>query len=120
MKIALASSGQKLTSLVDQRFGRCPYFLIVDSKNKHFKVLKNTAIKADRGVGISAAQIIVDQKVKVIIAGNFGPNAIRVLRTSDLKLFSASPKTTINQALDQLEHHQLKPVILNDDFINRS
>jgi len=107
MKIAIASTGQKLNSLVDQRFGRCPYYLIVDSENNHFKVLKNTATKADRGVGISAAQIIVDQKVKTVIAGNFGPNAIRVLQASHLKLFSVGPNFSASQALDQLQAGKL-------------
>ena len=30
MKIAISSTGQTLDSTVDARFGRCPYFLIVD------------------------------------------------------------------------------------------
>jgi len=119
MKIAIASSGQKLSSLVDQRFGRCPFYLIVDSKDKSFRILKNIATQASRGVGISAAQLIADQGVKTVIAGNFGPNAVRVLLASHLKLFSISPKTTIRQAVNQLKQGKLTPVILDNAFKNR-
>ncbi len=110
MKIAIASTGQKLTAKVDQRFGRCPCFLIINTEDKKFKVLKNTATHASRGVGISAAQLIADQKVKAIIAGNFGPNAIRVLQTSGIKLFTASQSTIIDKAIDQLKKGNLKQV----------
>ena len=110
MKIAIASTGQKLTAKVDQRFGRCPYFLIVDTKDQKLEILKNTAIRASRGVGISAAQLITDQKVQAIIAGNFGPNAIRVLQTSGIKLFTASQSTSIDKAISQLKKGNLKQV----------
>lgn len=110
MKIAVASTGQKLTAKVDPRFGRCPYFLIVNTVNQKFKVLKNTATRASRGVGISAAQLIADQKVQTIIAGNFGPNAVRVLQTSGLKLFTAGPQVTIGQAVAQLKEGKLRQV----------
>ena len=39
MKIAVASNGKTLKSQVDPRFGRCSYFLIVDSETGKFKVL---------------------------------------------------------------------------------
>lgn len=110
MKIAIASTGQKLTAKVDQRFGRCPCFLIINTKDKKFKVLKNTATHASRGVGISAAQLIADQNVQAIIAGNFGPNAIRALQTSGIKLFTVGQSTTINKAVTQLEKGNLKQV----------
>ena len=43
MKIAISSTGNTLDSKMDQRFGRCPYFLIVDSKTMSFKAKTNEA-----------------------------------------------------------------------------
>ena len=60
MKIAIASSGKGLDSPVDPRFGRCPYFLIADSKNDKFEAIENTAGQAFRGAGISAAQMVAN------------------------------------------------------------
>ena len=84
--------------------------MIVNTKDQKLEILKNTAVRASRGVGISAAQLITDQKVQAIIAGNFGPNAIRVLQTSGIKLFTASQSTSIDKAISQLKKGNLKQV----------
>lgn len=110
MKIAIASSGQKLTAKVDQRFGRCPYFLIINTADQKHKVVENTATHASHGVGISAAQLVADQNIQAIIAGNFGPNAIRALRTAGIKLFTTNSSTTIEKAVNQMEKDKLKQV----------
>lgn len=110
MKVAIASSGEKLTAMVDPRFGRCPCFLIVDSKSGKFEVLENTATAAFRGAGISAAQIIADQKVEAVIAGNFGPNAVNVLQASGIKLFSVGVEVSVQEAVDQLEKGSLEEI----------
>jgi len=108
MKIAIASSDKTLDSLVDARFGRCPYFLIVDSETEEFKLLKNTAGKTFRGAGISAAQMIVDKKIGVVIAGNFGPNAVNVLNSSRIKIFAGIFGITAKEALKQYKAGELK------------
>ena len=106
MKIAIASAGKTINSQVDLRFGRCGYFLIYNNKKDELKVVNNTAGQAFRGAGISAAQLLVNQKVKIVIAGNFGPNAVNVLRASKIEIFTA-PSMTVKQALDQYKKGKL-------------
>lgn len=101
MKIAIASSGKNLDSLVNARFGRCPCFLIIDSKTGEFEAIENTAGQAFRGAGVSAAQMIVNKGVKAVIAGNFGPNAINVLKTNGVKVFGGVLGITAKQALER-------------------
>ncbi len=108
MKIAIASSGKDFDSLVDLRFGRCPYFLIINSETKEFKVIKNTAGQAPRGAGISAAQLVVDKGVGAVIAGNFGPNAINVLNSSGIKTFGGVSDMTVKDVLEQYKEGKLK------------
>jgi predicted Fe-Mo cluster-binding NifX family protein len=46
MKIAISSTGNTIESEIDSRFGRCPYFLILEIENKNIKNVKpinNTA-----------------------------------------------------------------------------
>jgi predicted Fe-Mo cluster-binding NifX family protein len=97
-----------LDSLVDTRFGRCPYFLIIDSKTEKFEVLENTAGQAFQGAGVSAAQMIVDKKVAAVIAGNFGPKAINVLNSSGIKIFGGISGIIAKEALKQYKAGQLK------------
>ncbi|TET61977.1 hypothetical protein E3J48_05015 [Candidatus Aerophobetes bacterium] len=41
MKIAVSSTGQDLNALVDARFGRCQYFVIVDPETMEFEAAPN-------------------------------------------------------------------------------
>lgn len=108
MKIAIAVSGATLESQVDPRFGRCPYFLIIDIKTDKLGVIKNTAGQTFRGAGISAAQMIANKGVKAVIAGNFGPNAINVLNSSDIKIFSGIFGIKAKKALEQYKEGKLQ------------
>ena len=54
MKIGVSSTGENLDANVDQRFGRCKYFLIVDMESMEFKVLSNENAMASGGAGIQA------------------------------------------------------------------
>ena len=108
MKIAVASSGKSLDSLVDARFGRCPYFLIVDSKTEKFEVVKNVSGQEFRGAGVSAAQAVVNKGVKAVIAGNFGPNAVNVLSSSGVEIFGGVSSITISEILEEYKRGKLK------------
>jgi len=108
MKIAIASSGKTLDAQVDARFGRCPYFLIIDSQTEEFEVLENSAGQAFRGAGISAAQMIADKSVKAVIAGNFGPKAVAVLNNSQIKIFSGVFGITVKTALKRYKTDKLE------------
>ena len=43
MKVAIPTRGNDLTSEVEQRFGRCPRYLIVDLETMDYTVVENTA-----------------------------------------------------------------------------
>ena len=48
MEIAVSSTGQTLDDAVEARFGRCPYFLIVNPATLEFEVIANA--NAELGV----------------------------------------------------------------------
>ncbi len=108
MRVCITSSGSNLDSFVDPRFGRCLYFIFVDSKEpEKFESVKNTGINAMRGAGIQAAQTVVDRGAEVVISGNFGPNAFGVLSASRVKIFQAMPSAKIRDALNAFKQGQL-------------
>ncbi|MBP2030151.1 putative Fe-Mo cluster-binding NifX family protein [Methanohalophilus levihalophilus] len=93
MNICIPSSGEELTSNVDLRFGRCNYFVIVDSENMNARAFRNPAISATGGAGIQAAQEIVRQNANVLLTGNIGPNAHQVLSTAGINVFELEGNT---------------------------
>jgi len=99
MKICITSIGPDMDSTIDPRFGRCQYFIIADEKGKLIKSIKNTGVRASRGAGITAAQIVADEKVDVLITGNIGPNAFNVLSSSGVKIYSGILNLTTKEAI---------------------
>ena len=88
MIIALSSSGKNLESNVDPRFGRCPYFIIYNTDSDAFEVVDNEARQAMGGAGIQAGQAIAKTGAKAVITGNVGPNAHRVMSSSQIDIYT--------------------------------
>jgi predicted Fe-Mo cluster-binding NifX family protein len=95
MKICVSAVAGSLDAQVDPRFGRCAYYVIVDSGTMQFEAVSNTAAGAMSGAGIQAAQNIVNRKVDVLITGNVGPNAFQVLSAAGIKIVTNAFGTVI-------------------------
>jgi len=108
MKICIASSGPSENSMIDPRFGRCPYFIVYDTKSKKYAVVKNEAGGAFRGAGITAAQRAADLGCGAIVTGNIGPNAYNVLSQSGIKIFSGVVGKKIKEVVEDFKKGELK------------
>lgn len=86
MKIAITATGTTLENDVDARFGRCPYFIIVDPDTLEYEYIDNASAQAGGGAGIAAAQMIVEKGVEAVLTGNCGPNAYNVLSPAGIKV----------------------------------
>ncbi len=107
MKICITTLGLNLDSLIDPRFGRAQYFLLLNEKGKLEKALPNQGIAAMRGAGIAAAQEVANQKVEVLITGNIGPNAFGVLITNGVKIFLGPPGISAREAFKMWQENKL-------------
>ena len=72
MKIAIASRGNSLDATLDQRFGRCTFFVIYDVQNKSVEFIPNSNIEIEEGAGPAAVQLVSSRNVSKIISGEFG------------------------------------------------
>jgi predicted Fe-Mo cluster-binding NifX family protein len=88
MKICVSSKGKDLNTDIDQRFGRCQYFLIIDTETMNVKTISNESILSSGGAGIQAAQIVIKEGVGSVITGNIGPNAFQILQAAGIKVFT--------------------------------
>jgi len=84
MKIAVSSQGTQLTSKIDERFGRCTNFLVISPETLEFEVLEN--IESEQGAGVSAAKLVIDAGAELVISGNIGPKAFRVLKEAGVNV----------------------------------
>ena len=86
MKIAVTAKGGSLNAQMDERFGRCEYFVIVDSDTMRFNAVFNPSAAASGGAGPSAAREIAKHGAEVLITGNVGINAQQALDAAGIKV----------------------------------
>ncbi|HIQ37702.1 MAG TPA: dinitrogenase iron-molybdenum cofactor biosynthesis protein [Desulfocapsa sulfexigens] len=88
MTIAITATGNTLDSLVDPRFGRAAWFLIIDTDtNQLIEAIDNTAGKeAAHGAGIAAAAQVADKGVEALLTGRVGPKALPVLEKAGVRV----------------------------------
>jgi predicted Fe-Mo cluster-binding NifX family protein len=106
MKICVTATAGDLNAQVDPRFGRCQYFVFVDSDTMAFEAMANEAIAAPGGAGIQAAQTVVNKGVAVLISGNIGPNAFQVLSTAGVKI-ATDAYGTVKEAVEMYKNGRL-------------
>lgn len=80
MKICITSKGVDLDAEVDPRFGRCAYFLFVDTDSLAFEAVENPNLDAAGGAGIQSGQLVAGKGVSAVLTGNVGPNAFETLK----------------------------------------
>ena len=105
IRIAISSTGKEPDGNVDPRFGRCPFYVIVDIEDneiKEQKTIENPSMTQGGGAGISAAQQVADEKAEAVITGNMGPNAFSVLNQAGIKVYigTGQVKEAIQQFID--------------------
>ena len=104
MKIAVSASGNNMGAMVDPRFGRCAYFIIIEAEGieiKSSEAIENTGTQAMRGAGITSAQIVANKGVEAVITGNVGPNAFGVLSQSGIKIFTGVTGISVKAAVEK-------------------
>jgi len=107
MKICVTSEGKTLESNVDARFGRCMYFIFVDTDTLEYEAFENPNIQSMGGAGVQSAQIAASKDVKAVVTGNVGPNAFQTLNASGVEIF-VNASGTVRNAIEQYKKGGLK------------
>ncbi|MBN1645538.1 hypothetical protein JW868_00695 [Candidatus Woesearchaeota archaeon] len=84
MRVAVASEGNTVESKVCETAGRAPYYLIFENKKLIMK-LKNPFTRGGGGVGFSVVQMLHNQNIDLVIAGNFGRNMLAAMQEKGIK-----------------------------------
>ena len=108
MKVAVSSSGKDLDASIDQRFGRCAYFLIIESDDMSFEVFDNESAALGGGAGIQAAQFVISKGATAVITGNCGPKAVQALSAAGVDVF-LNVTGTVQTAVEMYKNGNLTP-----------
>ncbi len=89
MKVAIGAANYGLDSSVSEIFGRSSAFIFVDLEDgeiKEISIIENP-VKNESGAGNNSAQIMVDNKVEILISGKLGPTAFHILKRAGIKVY---------------------------------
>jgi len=107
MRIAVTSTGKELMSDMDPRFGRAAYFIIADADTMAFEIVENVQnLNLPQGAGIQAAKTIVENRADVLISGNCGPKAFKVLKQGGVSIMIGA-KGQVKDAISQYQNGEL-------------
>jgi predicted Fe-Mo cluster-binding NifX family protein len=106
MKIAVTATDASLESRIDPRFGRCAYFLIVDTNTMEFEAIENPNVALGGGAGIQSAQLLAENAVEVVLTGNCGPNAHQTLSAAGIGVMVGCTGSVVD-AVEQFKAGQL-------------
>ena len=109
MKVAVSAGSAGREALVDQRFGRCAYFVFVDTETGETISHANGAVASGHGAGVQAAQFVVGEGADTVISGRVGPNAFQVLSAAGVKVYQSAGQT-VGEALEDLEAGKFEEV----------
>jgi len=102
MKIAVPATGGSMSAKLSEQFGRCEYFLIVDTEDMRFEPFYNTARESMGGAGTKAADDLIRREVNLVLTGSLGANAAKVLEQAGIKIVSGiSGEMTVRQAVEE-------------------
>ena len=110
MKLAVCARDEGLQAEVDQRFGRCPYFVIVDSESGELiESLPNASVSAAGGAGPQSARQLADRSVAAVVVGNIGPNAAVALEAARIQVYTGI-EGTVETTLQKFKEGKLSSV----------
>lgn len=98
MRIAISATGTSLDTQMDQRFGRCPFFVITDSGGADHEYVDNPHAQLGHGAGIQAARMLIERGVTTVLTGRCGPNAVETLEAGKIDVITGYGGT-VRQAL---------------------
>ncbi len=110
MKGCISAISDDLDAQIDPRFGRCKYFIIVDTETMNYEVIPNASIEATSGAGIQAAQTIANKGAKTVITGSVGPNAYQVLSTAGINIITVA-SGTVREAVELFKSGRLRETV---------
>jgi len=110
MKICVTAQGKTLDDQVDPRFGRCQFFIVVDTDTLDFEAIENQSAQFSGGAGIQSGQLMASKGVKAVLTGNVGPNAFQTLTAGGIKIYTGL-SGKIRDAVEKYKGGSLKPTV---------
>lgn len=109
MKVAITASEKDFNAHIDERFGRCRYFVFVDTDSMDIEAIENSAALLSSGSGAPAAYIVLNHAAEAVLTGRIGPTAADILSHSGIPVYTGIDGS-VQDALQRFNEHSLTKV----------
>jgi len=86
-RIIVPSDSARLDGTVYYRFASAPYFILYDFNANRATVIANPYAAQVRGMGITLAQMLLQQRIDAVIAGGIGPQSFDTFYLAKIKVY---------------------------------
>lgn len=97
MKVAITVTNSTGSPILEPRFGRAPFFLILDTESNEIAYMENSATEESHGAGVMAAQTLSDAGVTLAVSGKYGPNGYRALQQMGIDCYVFGSLSTVEE-----------------------
>lgn len=108
MKLAIALKENDYNSSVDERFGRAPFFIIIDSNTKEFEIIENEAKDEATGAGLKTVKNLLKYEIDSIIAGEIGPKAGELIYDLEIPTFKFKDLEKVDEIVEAFNENTLE------------
>lgn len=107
MKLLITATAPNLDAAVDPRFGRAPWFLVIDEETGQLleAIDNKVGVDAAQGAGIAAASMVAEKGINKIYTGRLGPKAMAVIEQAGIEVIEgvSGPVRSILTGAEQVE-----------------
>ncbi|NYT06556.1 MAG: dinitrogenase iron-molybdenum cofactor biosynthesis protein [Methanomicrobiales archaeon] len=112
MRICVTAKEANADAIVEERFGRSPYFMIYDTETAAWTPVSNPVARQNGGVGPRAVQLLAGERVDAVLTGNVGGNARAALEEAGIDIYLVrQPGITVEAAYGQYREGKLLPFV---------
>jgi predicted Fe-Mo cluster-binding NifX family protein len=108
VRLCVSATGPDLDAEVDEEFGHCAYFVLVNPETMEFTAVKNQGANAEMGAGIYAAETVVKEGCDVVITGWVGPHGQKKLLANNIRIVM-DEEGTVREAVERYKRKHLPP-----------
>ena len=109
MKIAITSQEKSIRSILNERFGKCIYFVVFDTLSGNTEMLESKITDPSKCTGMNTCQLMADNYIDVVISGHFGKQTSSVLKSLNIKMFT-SIKAEIKDVIENFKAGKLEEI----------
>lgn len=108
MKVCITSQGPTPEARTEERFGRAPWFIIMDTETRSFEAVENSFAAGQGGVGPRAAQVLIAHGVGALVSGQVGGNAREALLAAGIAMYACRGGGTVMDAFGEFLGNRLE------------